>query len=52
MAAVLISKENLKRISVNENWKYFKTKQHALLSAPETAQIYAQRKIDIESVFL
>ncbi|WP_262345439.1 transposase [Lactiplantibacillus plantarum] len=47
----LTPKGNLKRISVNENWEYFKSKQRELLSAPETGQIYAQRKIDVEPVF-
>ena len=36
---------------MNENWEYFKSKQRELLSAPETGQIYAQRKIDVEPVF-
>lgn len=44
-------KGNLKRISVNENWAYFKAKQRELLSAPETGRIYAQRKINVEPIF-
>ncbi|WP_087852039.1 transposase [Lactiplantibacillus plantarum] len=51
IAAALTPKGYLKRISVNENWEYFKSKQRELLSAPETGQIYAQRKIDVEPVF-
>ena len=51
IAAALAPKGYLKRISVNENWEYFKSKQRELLSAPETGQIYAQRKIDVEPVF-
>lgn len=49
--AALTPKGNLKKISVNENWEYFKTKQRELLSAPKTGQIYAQRKIDVEPIF-
>ncbi|KON38520.1 transposase, partial [Lactiplantibacillus plantarum] len=51
ISAALTPKGYLKRISVNENWEYFKSKQRELLSAPETGQIYAQRKIDVEPVF-
>lgn len=47
----LTPKENIKRISMNENWECFKAKQRELLSAPENGQIYAQRKIDVEPVF-
>ncbi|KZV04700.1 Mobile element protein [Lactiplantibacillus plantarum] len=36
---------------MKRNWEYFKSKQRELLSAPETGQIYAQRKIDVEPVF-
>ncbi|MCP0888106.1 transposase, partial [Ligilactobacillus sp. WILCCON 0076] len=46
ITAALTPKGNLKRISVNENWEYFKAKQRTLLSAPATGRIYAQRKID------
>ena len=35
---------------MNENWEYFKEKQRELLSAPETGQIYVQRKIDVEPI--
>ncbi len=51
IAAALTPKGYFKRIYVNENWEYFKSKQRELLSAPETGQIYAQRKIDVEPVF-
>ncbi|MFB9768561.1 IS1182 family transposase [Lactiplantibacillus modestisalitolerans] len=51
IAGALTPKGNLKKISVNENWEYFKAKQRELLSAPETGQIYAQRKIDVEPIF-
>ncbi|MCW6126075.1 transposase, partial [Lactiplantibacillus plantarum] len=51
ISAALTPKGYLKRISVNENWEYFKSKQRELLSSPETGQIYAQRKIDVEPVF-
>ncbi|ETY73953.1 transposase [Lactiplantibacillus fabifermentans T30PCM01] len=47
----LTAKGNLRRISINEAWEYFKAKERDLLSAPETGSIYAQRKIDVEPVF-
>ncbi|WP_232842699.1 IS1182 family transposase, partial [Lactobacillus sp. HBUAS51381] len=49
--AALTPKGNLRRISVNEAWEYFKAKERKLLSAPETGSIYAQRKIDVEPIF-
>lgn len=36
---------------MNEDWEYFKAKQREPLSAPGTGNIYAQRKICIESIF-
>lgn len=33
---------------MNENFGCFKDKQCVLLSAPETSQIYTQRKIDVK----
>ncbi|WP_429958802.1 transposase [Enterococcus sp. AZ196] len=36
---------------MNTTLEYFKAKQRALLSAPETRSSYAQCKIDVESIF-
>lgn len=36
---------------LNPEWEYCKAKERELLSDPENAAIYAQRKIDIEPVF-
>lgn len=41
----------LRKIKINETWEYFKAKERALLSNPQTGSIYGQRKIDVESVF-
>ncbi|WP_048000899.1 IS1182 family transposase [Lactiplantibacillus herbarum] len=49
--AALTPKGNLRKVSVNEAWEYFKAKQRELLSAPKTGNIYAQRKIDVEPIF-
>lgn len=51
ITAALTPKGYLRRISVNESWEYFKSKQRDLLSAPKTGQIYAKRKIDVEPIF-
>lgn len=47
----LTPKRRLRKISVNEDWEYFKAKERELLSAPDTGKIYARRKIDVEPVF-
>lgn len=49
--AALTPKGYTRKISVNPSWEYFKAKQVALLSTPETGNIYARRKIDVEPVF-
>lgn len=49
--AALTKKGYTRKISVNPSWEYFKAKQVALLSTPETGKIYARRKIDVEPVF-
>lgn len=41
----------VRKININEDWEYFKAKERELLSEPNTAMIYARRKIDVESVF-
>ncbi|WP_125760523.1 IS1182 family transposase [Companilactobacillus hulinensis] len=47
----LTPKGNIRTIMVNPTWEYHKAKQRELLSAPETGQIYGQRKTDVEPVF-
>ncbi|TPR40537.1 hypothetical protein DY124_01845 [Apilactobacillus micheneri] len=42
---------NNRKIRINYAWEYFKNKQKELLLAPKTNDIYAKRKIDVESVF-
>ncbi|TPR39298.1 hypothetical protein DY037_06170 [Apilactobacillus micheneri] len=42
---------NTRKIRINYAWEYFKNKQKELLLAPKTSDIYAKRKIDVESVF-
>ncbi|WP_420834751.1 transposase [Apilactobacillus ozensis] len=42
---------NTRRIRINYAWEYFKNKQKELLLTPKTSDIYARRKIDVESVF-
>ena len=46
----LTPKGNLRRISVNDSWEYFKAKQRDLLTSPKTGIIYGQRKIDVEPI--
>lgn len=47
----LTKKGNVRTISVNPDWEYYKTKQRELLSNSETGKTYAQRKIDVEPIF-
>lgn len=49
--AALTKKGYTRKININPSWEYFKAKQTALLSTPETGKIYARRKIDVEPVF-
>ena len=51
ISEALTPKGNLRRIQVNNAWEYFKAKQRNLLSTPQTASIYARRKIDVEPIF-
>lgn len=48
--AALTPKGNLRKISVNDSWEYFKAKQRDLLTSPKTSIIYGQRKIDVEPI--
>lgn len=51
IAAALTLQKNVRKVSVNGSWEYYKAQQRKRLSAPETGKIYAQRKIDVEPVF-
>ncbi|ANN47731.1 hypothetical protein A6F53_00015 [Levilactobacillus brevis] len=51
ISEALTPKENLRRVQVNSAWEYFKSKQCDLLSTFQAADIYAQRKIYVESIF-
>lgn len=51
IAAAYTPGGNVKRITVNPAWEYHKAKIREQLSQPENKRIYAQRKIDVESVF-
>lgn len=44
-------KGNQRQTSVNYNWEYFKHQAKAHLESDEGRRIYAQRKIDVETVF-
>lgn len=49
--ASLTPKGNIRRIRINPSWEYFKAQQQETLAESSNEQIYAQRKIDVESVF-
>lgn len=49
--AALTPKGYTRKIMINPSWEFHKAKQIEQLSAPETSQVYRQRKIDVEPVF-
>jgi transposase len=49
--AALTPGGNIRKISINESWEYYKAQQRERLSTKETGKIYARRKIDVEPVF-
>ncbi len=49
--AALTPKGNVRTISVNPSWEYFKNKTKEKLSNKDIGIIYGQRKIDVEPIF-
>lgn len=47
----LTPKGNVRTISINYDLEYFRANQRKLLSNPKNAEIYARRKVDVESAF-
>lgn len=47
----LTPKGNIRQISVNPEWEYYKNKVKSKLSSPEGMAIYRQRKFDVEPIF-
>lgn len=40
-----------RRLNINPTWEYIKIKANEKIESKETASYYAQRKIDVETVF-
>lgn len=47
----LTPKGNVRQISINPEWKYYKNKIKSKFSSPKGMAIYHQREFDVESVF-
>lgn len=47
----LTPKGNVRQISINPEWEYYKNKIKSKFSSPKGMAIYHQREFDVESVF-